>query len=748
MPTSFSQLMVKVRALVSDPLYRGTLLLLINSGLLAVLGFAFWTLAAREYPASAVGAFSGLNSGIGLVSAIASLGLQNLVTRHIASSVSPRGLMVLVVGAITVLGGALCAIVVLAFGSHLPASLHLQAHGQSAALFTALVIVSALNGVLNAGLVAIRAPWAVLWTNLVGAVARLVALFALASLRSSGLILALGVGLFLSTALSVPPLVAKTPKGYGVTEAVVTLRKYLSTTVSNYIATVFGILPGTAVPLIVIGELGAARTAPFSLALLVSGFLNIIPSTAAQVLFAEASRRDVALSVQVRKAIKAIYSILIPLLALVVLAAPLIMRLFGASYAAQGASALRILSLSALVTAGNYLVDSILIATDRGGAYLFMNAANAALVLGLVSALLDRGLTGGAIGYAVAQATSLLLGLAVTATGLHGWRQQTGPDQTSSAPSTWAAGQARPSGAESINTSAVLSERLGVSGIEDALSSEALSATRPFRNVLTVGHRARLTSAGELIYLGIVNQKVSIDTRRGRMVASLPLVVAVSGYSGWMSSLLIPSLQMPDRLAGCWEALRRLGGLPRHLVWDRSWPTAECEGFFRSLGVDVVVAGEEEQRFVNATHRYLAEEFFIGQSAASFDEFNRKLSAWLQVDNQVPTGRSQGQRALVGVERILLSMADRQALTELPPRPDACTWRFNFQVGDRPFVRFGGNDYEVHPTLIGQWVVVIADISSVRVLHGNRVVVAYKRAWGTGRVIRSVQLEHARRSRS
>ena len=171
----------------------------------------------------------------------------------------------LVVGAITVLGGTLCAIVVLAFGAHLPASLHLQAHGGMAALFTALVIISALNGVLNAGLVAIRAPWAVLWTNLVGAIARVVALVALASLRSSGLVFALGLGLFLSTALSVPPLVARTPKGSGVAETVVTLRKYLATTVSNYIATIFGILPGTVVPLIVIARLGAARTAPFSL---------------------------------------------------------------------------------------------------------------------------------------------------------------------------------------------------------------------------------------------------------------------------------------------------------------------------------------------------------------------------------------------------------------------------------------------------------------------------------------------------
>ena len=238
-----------------------------------------------------------------------------------------------------------------------------------------------------------------------------------------------------------------------------------------------------------------------------------------------------------------------------------------------------------------------------------------------------------------------------------------------------------------------------------------------------------------MIYLGIVRQQLLLETRRGRIQVALPLVVAVSGYSGWMSSLLVPSLRAPDLLAGCWEALGRLGGLPRHLVLDANGPAAECEGFFRSLGVDVVVSDDEELRFINATHRYLAEEFFIGRSGRSFDEFNSKLAAWLQVDNAVPANRPQGHRAVVGVERVVLSMADRQALRELPPRPDACTWRFNFQVQDLPFARFGGNDYEVHPALIGQRVLVTADLSRVQVIFAGSVVVSYKRAWGRGHVV-------------
>ena len=750
MPTSLSQLVAKGRSLVSDPLYRGTLLLLINSGLLAALGFVFWTLAAREYPPSAVGSFSGLTSGISLVSAIASLGLQNLVTRHIASSVSPRGLMLLVVGAITALGGSLSLIVVLLFGPHLPASLHLQDQGGSAALFTALVICTSLNGVINSGLIAIRAPGAVLWTNLIGAITRLGALVGLASLGSSGLILALGLGLFLSTALSVPPFVTKTPAGNEIAKAADTLRRYLATSVNSYIATIFGVLPSTVVPLIIIAKLGTTKAAPFALALLVSGFLNIIPSTAAQVLFAEASRRDVSLSEQLRKAIKAIAAILLPMLSLIVLAAPLIMGLFGASYSAEGTSALRVLSLATLVTAGNYLVDSILIARDRGGAYLFMNAANACLVLGLVGVLGGKGLTGAAIGYAVAQAASLLVGLAVVTTGAPRQQEQTDLSRTSPAAQTSVPGRTRPRNTGSIDTSAMLSERLGISTTEDVRGNQAsLSATRPFRRVLLEGNRTRLVSAGEVVYLGVRSQRLSIDTKRGRVQAALPLVIAVSGYSGWISSLLIPSVELPDLLAGCWELLGRLGGLPRHLVTDDNWATATYDKFFRSFGVDVAVANGDELMFIDTTHRYLTEEFFRGRSARPFNEINRNLAAWLQVDNSVPPERSQGQRALVGMERVLLSMADRQAMTELPPRPVACSWHFDVQIGERQYIYFAGNNYEVPSVLIGQRVSVLADLSHVRVIRGGHVIVSYKRIWGIDYVLPLTEAEHAgRRNRT
>ena len=66
----------------------------------------------------------------------------------------------------------------------------------------------------------------------------------------------------------------------------------------------------------------------------------------------------------------------------------------------------------------------------------------------------------------------------------------------------------------------------------------------------------------------------------GADIARATVLIVFSAYSGWISATLITSLQTPDLLAGCWEALIRLGGMPQYLVWDSNWLHAECEKFF------------------------------------------------------------------------------------------------------------------------------------------------------------------------
>jgi O-antigen/teichoic acid export membrane protein len=750
-----SQLVRKGRQLVSDPLYRGSLVLLTNTALLSILGFAFWTLAARSYPAATVGSFSGLTAGIGLISAIAALGLPNMITRHLTSAASPRGLMVISLAAITALGGAASTAVLLGLGPHLPAGLHLRQQGDEVILFTVLVIVSALSGAIDAALIAVRATQAVLWTNLAGAIARITGLLLLTSLRSTGLVTAYSVGLILATVLSVPPLLVKIRGGTRLDAAFDVFRGYMAGTVRNYIATVLGVLPSTVVVLEVLAVLGAARTAPFAIASLVSGFLDVIPSTTSQVLFAEASRKGVALGGQLRKAIRAIYGLMLPALLVIVLGAPLIMRVFGATYAAQASTCLRVLACASLFTGGTYLVDSMLIARDRTGAYLFMNGANAALMLGGVGFMLRYGVTGAAEGWALGQAGSLLLGLVVVASGTTGRHRRAERvrgqprGRPGSVPETHGAAAAgvETSHAEEPRTAArvltaarttmpmMLTSTAGVEESLRALSqrlTQRPAASRPPQ---------RLARPGELAYCGIWFPPVAIPVgfRQVRMSRQLPVLTVVSAYSGWIEAVLIPSTGVPDLDAGCWQALTQLGGVPRRLCWATGAATGEWSRFCDALGSSAAPADERAKDAIGAAHAYLERSFLTGEAVRSPVQFNEQLFQWLAIDNHrqgpgeeaVPGG--PGEEAVPG-ERAPEALAsdDRRAMLALPERFPGTRWRIRTTVGDRPYVTFDSNYYSVDAAALGKPVLITADLTRVEVFCDDELVAVHPRAWAHG----------------
>lgn len=407
----------------AEPIYRGSLLLLVNTVVLALFGFVFWALAARMYPARSVGVFSGVTSTITLLGAVAALGLPNTLMRHLSASADPRRLVEGVLGAVVVAGGLLCLAVVLVAGPHLPASLHLHTGVGAAAGLAALVAVATASAATDAALIAVRSTQALLAKNLAGGILKVAVLPALATLATSGLIAAYAVGSALSAALGLAALRRRLPDAAAPASRVALLRRHASFSAGTYAGTLVGILPLTTVPLLVLAIRGASETAWFTSAFVIAGFLNFIPSTVAQVVFAEVSRDASALRRDVVKAVRGIYLLLLPVLALTIVGAPWILRLFGAQYSAHAAPALRVLALGALFTGGTYLVDAILAARDRVFGYMVMNAVNAVLVLGATGALLPYGLTAAAWGWAGAQALSLVVGLGMLRR-LGVWREQ------------------------------------------------------------------------------------------------------------------------------------------------------------------------------------------------------------------------------------------------------------------------------------------------------------------------------------
>ena len=90
-----------------------------------------------------------------------------------------------------------------------------------------------------------------------------------------------------------------------------------------------------------------------------------------------------------------------------------------------------------------------------------------------------------------------------------------------------------------------------------------------------------------------------------RKPTQLPVLTMVTGYSRWLSGLLIPTRSAADLFAGWWQLIERLGAVPRVLVWDgegaigrwrAGWVelTAECQAFRGTLAAKVLVLRPRE----------------------------------------------------------------------------------------------------------------------------------------------------------
>jgi transposase len=221
-----------------------------------------------------------------------------------------------------------------------------------------------------------------------------------------------------------------------------------------------------------------------------------------------------------------------------------------------------------------------------------------------------------------------------------------------------------------------------------------------------------------------------------RKPTQLPVLTMVTGYSRWLSGLLIPTRSAADLFAGWWQLIERLGSVPRVLVWDGEgaigrWRagkvelTIECQAFRGTLGVKVLVLKPREPEhkgIIERAHDYLERSFLPGRSFTGPADFNAQLQQWLQIVNARP------RRALgcAPTDRIT---ADRAAMLALPPVAPVTAWRSSLRLPRDHYIRFDSNDYSVHPGMIGRRIEVIADLARVRAFCDGKLVADHERIW-------------------
>jgi O-antigen/teichoic acid export membrane protein len=159
------------------------------------------------------------------------------------------------------------------------------------------------------------------------------------------------------------------------------------------------------VPLIAVLLISPQQVAYFSTAFLLSSTVMIIPYLLALSLFAESSGDQGLLHRHVRQTLPIGLAICAALVVAVQIAAPLVLRIFGPAYAANGTTALRIL----ILVGPAYVIKDHYVAIRRaqgrlGHAAKMMAAGTSAEAVGAALGGISGGMTGLCIGWAVAAA--------------------------------------------------------------------------------------------------------------------------------------------------------------------------------------------------------------------------------------------------------------------------------------------------------------------------------------------------------
>ncbi len=171
----------------------------------------------------------------------------------------------------------------------------------------------------------------------------------------------------------------------------------------DYAATVFGLTSITVVPLIVLSILGSSEAAYFFIAYTIMMSLELLVSNMGTSLTVESAFDERRLQSLARVVVRRTLIVALPLIGLLVLVAPIILKPFGPEYAEQGTPLLRLLLIALVFRTVIVLFVAISRCRRRGRALLAVDIALFVLLIGLTLVLTpSMGLEGTGLAFLVA----------------------------------------------------------------------------------------------------------------------------------------------------------------------------------------------------------------------------------------------------------------------------------------------------------------------------------------------------------
>jgi O-antigen/teichoic acid export membrane protein len=398
-----------------EPLFRNGHALNASAMIASAIGLGFWVLAAHRYPMAVVGRNSVAVLVLMFIGGAAQLNLASAFVCFLPGAGRRAASLVATSYAVSASVAVVLATGFLVLVPHLvPALDFLVADRWLGLWFVVSSAVWAVFVLEDGALTGLRrTPWVPV-ENGAFSILKAVLVVPLATVMSgAGIVVAWTVAA-ISTVIptnwflfgrAIPRHVRRSPPGFTVTLA--DLRRFVP---YDYVGALCWLAATSLVPLAVIARVGAGTSASFSVAWIIAYSLYLVSINLGSSLVAETSTDPSALRRECRRVRVHLLKLLGPCVAVTVIGAPLLLRLMGSAYSAEGATLLRLLALSALP----FIVTATAISAYRSRRHTrpvaVINAAVLTVVVVLSVLLLPIiGIAGVGVAWLVAQSAVALV---------------------------------------------------------------------------------------------------------------------------------------------------------------------------------------------------------------------------------------------------------------------------------------------------------------------------------------------------
>ncbi len=203
--------------------------------------------------------------------------------------------------------------------------------------------------------------------------------------------------------------------------------------------------------------------------------------------------------------------------------------------------------------------------------------------------------------------------------------------------------------------------------------------------------------------------------------------------------------QMENFLRGHVAAFEAWQGLSKVILYDnlksavlerqgdaiRFHPTLlELAAHYRFEPRPVAVARGNEKGRVERAIRYIRDNFFVGRHWQTLDELNAKAELWCQgtsADRRCPENNELSVKAAY--------LQEQPQLLVLPDNPFDTREKVEVRARKTPYVRFDLNDYSIPHQQVQKTLSVHADLDSVHIVDGDKLIAEHPRSFGKGEQI-------------